>query len=262
MDECIHYGDEVEVIKEVRSYDGKVLAFVGAIGIAKSSQVSTSSVISVLLEGRRNNLDIPCWSLHLRTKNEKQRQLSKEYKDRSTELLKVLNPQVGSIINIREILSTRTFKVCVTRLLETGIYGYRINSKGERMKGRLGLETYFSASSLENARNAVTKYKYAIGEVCLTCIMGRNIYSRVGVVLKCTTRTVHIQWEKGKAPRIYPLKGFQYVPESREKIQQKLDGAYDTPKHIFNNATIDAAERLHDLGFDISKLTIIEETHI
>lgn len=259
-----YYGDRVEVTEDILSADEKRIAKKGDGGEVKDLSNSERSHIFVQIDGKKINSHLPGWKLKRVSKNEVGRREHEQKKQTDRSKLIEMKINIGDVIKVKGIFSSRIYNVCVTEIRESGIYGYRIKSNGDRYQGKLHAESFFSILEINNAKMDIeneTLTKYPIGGIVPIDVMRWDIYAGAGEVVKRTSRTIHVSYKKDEKPIIYSLKSFPRVVNTREKMQSILYGEIEFVHIPQNFATLEGKRRFEELGFDVSKVIVKEDPH-
>ncbi|KAA9007321.1 hypothetical protein F4V43_02215 [Paenibacillus spiritus] len=259
-----YYGDLVEVMEDILTSDNKRQARAGQIGEVQGLATNLHKYIRVKLEGNHRSSELPAWKLRLIKKNEVRREEDEKQNQKDIEEFNKLGIRIGELVKVKRPGSTKIFSVLVTKILDSAIYGYRIKNNGDRYSGSLGQEDCFAMTSILGAKKDLKKdkvTKYNVGDIVPLSVMRYDIYNGAGVIVKCTSRTVHVSYDDNEKPIIYSLREFYRVPYSRDKMQAELygDNNYSTIK--LNVVTAEGKKRLEELGFDVSKVSVVEDPH-
>lgn len=250
MEDSLFYGDIVKAKVDVYKND-KVFVPIGTKGrVVNPSYVSGWA--DVVFEGKVHPRYVHSDDLEIVIKNEKGRIEHDDNEKKLKAKMKDINVTTNSIIEVKGIFSRKVFKVYVTNVLDTGVYGYRLTKSGERCKGKLGVETYFTVYQIYTpARKEEDNKKIDSIQEGFYCLMSEarmdNII-RVGIVEKTTSRSIYVDW--GKKKYRYGRKEFRYHALPKNEIQERINN---------KTATFGAIERLNCLGFDTKSMTVQEE---
>lgn len=268
LDWCF-YGDEIEVFEDYKDYGGKTIARKGDIAIVSSAQQSLRDYVRVDFKNKKVSRYLPSRILKIVIKNEKSRN---EYIER--EKIKIEkkenfnNIKIGDIVNLKGFSYAKIplYKAIVTRVVDGGVYVYKVNKKGERYKGNLGVEALclYSEILTEDEVNKIinTNQKkqekkkegsqYQIGLFVPYTFRGWGMVEWIGIITDVKPRTIFIDY--GKNPYNWHTKKekkwFRNSVETKEKVQSLINdyGIMDT-----------AIDRVKELGFVIDENTRIYE---
>lgn len=259
--DCFFEGDRFEVIKDCFDIANRKIASIGEKGTIVHPQFGEYSHITTALDNKYRHIDLPSWNLKIVEKNKKARE---EYIQKYNEMLakkEKLNLSVGSVATIKEFGFSKTnlINIIITEIKENMVYGYRINNKGERYKGRRGEIDSFLISSLltqdeiEQIKNEIAEKKkrdekwspYKVGRY-VPHLNNWGILSWIGVVTKVTPRTIIIDWGNNpyKFKEKHIIKEFRNGVDEKEQVEKIIQG-WGVTKGVFN--------RLQELGFDITE---------
>lgn len=259
-----YYGDKVEVQEDIFMADGKRQARKGQFGEVRDLAFNKNKHIWVKLEGNSNNCELPAWKLSIIQRNETVRIEQMNEHIQSKQAFEALNISIGDIVKVKRPGAGRIYDVLVTEIRETSVYGYRVKKDGTRYLGAMGQEDCFSVHSLIGALKELSKEKttkFQLGEIVPLNVLRYDIYNGAGEIIKCTSKTVHVRYDSNEKPVIYSLKSFPRAVYSREEMQKQLNGEKNYSSIKLNVATEEGRKRFEELGFDVSKVVVVEDPH-
>ena len=235
-------GDRVRLTADERMFDGKIKARTGQEGTVKSGQYREFQYIDVQLDGYARYLSIATSKLECTWRNEEGRRESRELDEQLKATMQRFKIEPGQTIRVKPTfgLDTKTYRIYVTEVRDTGFNGYRVKADGERYGGSLGVETYFTALSLydpavDKIAPNVPSY-LRVGNLHLIQEFRRDVVLDVEEIVHVTSRTVHVK--RDEQIRKYRFGEVRWVAYPKHEIVEQYS------RHRFTEA---AAAKLFSL---------------